>query len=112
MHRKGSTPVHAGQLALIPGSMGTSSYLLEGQGLPEWLASCSHGAGRAVRRQRMRRAAREQGGAWRCVTLREARAIEEAPSAYKPIEEVIRAQRVAGLVREVARFSPMLTFKA
>ena len=112
VHRKGSTPAHAGQLALIPGSMGTSSYLLEGQGLPEWLASCSHGAGRAVRRQQMRRAAREQGGAWRCVTLREARAIEEAPSAYKPIEEVIRAQLAAGLVREVARFSPMLTFKA
>ena len=64
VHRKGLTPAHAGQLALIPGSMGT---LLSagGTGLPEWLASCSHGAGRAVCRQRMRRAAREQGGAWR-----------------------------------------------
>ena len=95
---------------MLGGCQGQPS-LLEGQGLPEWLALRPR-AGRAVRRQRMRRAAREQGGPWRCVTLREARAIEEAPSAYKPIEEVIRAQLTAGLVREVARFSPMLTFKA
>ncbi len=101
IHRKGATPAHAGELALIPGSMGTSSYLVAGLGNPDWLASCSHGAGRAVRRQSMR-----------CITLREERRIEEAPSAYKPIGPVIDAQEKAGLFTTVARFSPLLTFKA
>ena len=113
IHRKGSTVAHAGQLALIPGSMGSASYLVEGLGHSQWLASCSHGAGRAIRRQKARRLSpRKASHAWECVTLRESRAIEEDPSAYKPIEEVIEAQKKAGLIRPVARFMPLLTFKA
>ena len=113
VHRKGSTVAHAGQLALIPGSMGSSSFLIEGLGHPDWLSSCSHGAGRAVRRQKMRRIAPSaQGALWQCVTLRPERAVEEDPSAYKPIETVIEAQHRAGLLRPVATFSPLVTFKA
>lgn len=54
IHRKGATPAHEGGLALIPGSMGDASFLVEGLGNPEWLWSCSHGAGRSVRRQVLR----------------------------------------------------------
>jgi tRNA-splicing ligase RtcB len=50
VHRKGSTPAHDGQWALIPGSMGDYSFLVKGLGHEDWL-SCSHGAGRQVRRQ-------------------------------------------------------------
>jgi RNA-splicing ligase RtcB len=83
IHRKGATPAHEHSLALIPGSMGDASYLVTGLGNPEWLWSCSHRAGRTVRRQAMR-AVRQGTGSirrWRCVTLREERSIEEAPSA-------------------------------
>lgn len=98
IHRKGATPAHAEQLALIPGSMGDYSYLVSGLGHPDWLLSCSHGAGRSVRRQAMRAAKLPSSKTdWHCVTLKEERRIEEAPSAYKPIGAVIEAQEQAGL---------------
>lgn len=114
VHRKGATPAHAGALALIPGSMGDFSYVVEGLGNPEWLWSCSHGAGRSMRRQAMRatRPSVENEPSWRCVALRESRKIEEAPGAYKPIGPVIEAQEEAGLIRPVARLRPWVTFKA
>jgi tRNA-splicing ligase RtcB len=115
IHRKGSTPAHAGQFALIPGSMGDHSYLALGLGNEAWLHSCSHGAGRSVRRQEMRRHAHAADASvenWQCVTLREERRIEEAPSAYKPIGPVIDAQVEKELITPVARLRPLLTFKA
>ncbi|WP_028103564.1 RtcB family protein [Pseudoduganella violaceinigra] len=115
IHRKGATPAHDGQFALIPGSMGDSSFLATGLGNPDWLWSCSHGAGRRMRRQETRalRPAAAQGGQpWQCVTLREERRIEEAPSAYKPIGPVISAQEDAGLIQAAVKFRPWITFKA
>ena len=114
IHRKGSTPARSGDLALIPGSMGDSSYVARGLGHPDWLWSCSHGAGRRIRRQEIRahKAAPLQGVEWQCVTLREERLIEEAPQAYKPIGPVIDAQLDAGLIEGVARLRPWVTFKA
>jgi tRNA-splicing ligase RtcB len=47
-----------------------------------------------------------------CVTLKEERRIEEAPSAYKPIGPVIASQVEEGLVTPIARMTPVLTFKA
>lgn len=112
MHRKGATPAHAEQLALIPGSMGDYSYLVKGLGNANWLNSCSHGAGRSVRRQAMRATKPPQTHTdWHCVTLKEERRIEEAPSAYKPIGAVIESQAQAGLIKVVAKFKPWLTFK-
>lgn len=115
VHRKGATPAHQGDLALIPGSMGDASYLATGLGHADWLWSCSHGAGRAIRRQEVRAlragaAACEQS--WQCVTLREERRVEEAPQAYKPIGPVISAQEEAGLIRAAVRLRPWVTFKA
>ncbi|MBC3916651.1 RtcB family protein [Undibacterium sp. CY18W] len=113
IHRKGATPARDGDLALIPGSMGDASYLVHGLGNPDWLWSCSHGAGRRVRRQDVRRLRHDNTEAsWQCVTLREERRIEEAPQAYKPIGPVIEAQEEAGLIRAAVRLRPWVTFKA
>jgi tRNA-splicing ligase RtcB len=114
VHRKGATPAHAGDLALIPGSMGDSSYLATGLGSADWLWSCSHGAGRRMRRQEVRalKGAPLTDQTWQCVTLREERRIEEAPQAYKPIGPVIDAQEQAGLIRAAVRLRPWVTFKA
>lgn len=113
IHRKGATPAHVGDLAIIPGSMGTASYLAHGMGSPDWLYSCSHGAGRTLRRQAARRltTSREEG-TWECVTVREERRIEEAPEAYKDIGPVIAIQEEHGLIESIARFRPWITFKA
>lgn len=117
--RKGACPAHYGQPVIIPGSMGTASYLLVGKGNHRYLRSASHGAGRAVSRGSMGRFVRDAAHARElgltgveCITLRDARRVEEAPAAYKPIEPVIRSQVEAGIVSEVAVLKPILTFKA
>lgn len=116
IHRKGATPAREGDLALIPGSMGDYSYVATGLGNPDWLWSCSHGAGRSIRRQAMRAvrpsAVDKDELQWHCVTLREERRVEEAPRAYKKIGPVISSQEQAGMLTTVARLKPVLTFKA
>ena len=95
VHRKGATPAQAGQPGLIPGSMATPGYLVIGKGEQTALCSASHGAGRAMSRQKaknsfthsaMKKFLSEQG-----VTLLGG-SIEEMPLAYKDIERVMRTQ--------------------
>jgi len=116
--RKGACPAEENQPVIIPGSMGASSYLMVGRGDAAALQTASHGAGRSRSRFDMAR-----GGADRreealgltgvdCVSLRAERRIEEAPAAYKPIGPVVASQVEAGIVGEVARLAPLLTFKA
>ncbi|MBC8951412.1 RtcB family protein [Xenorhabdus sp. PB62.4] len=116
LHRKGATPARAGELALIPGSMGDYSYLVMGKGNSDWLWSCSHGAGRSVRRQEMRGKLpdiqKNSRLPWQCITLKSERLREEAPEAYKPITPIIEIQEQAGLIQSVARVRPWITFKA
>jgi len=94
--RKGAVSAKAGQLGIIPGSMGARSYIVRGKGNPESFESCSHGAGRAMSR----------GEAKRRFTLADHRAategvecrkdkdvIDETPAAYKDIDAVMEAQR-------------------
>src|SRR5260370_30408696 len=50
IHRKGAQPAAAGEAGIIPGSMGTSTFHVEGRGCAEALMSCSHGAGRQLSR--------------------------------------------------------------
>ncbi|MBU1429239.1 RtcB family protein [Myxococcota bacterium] len=112
--RKGACPAELDQPVIIPGSMGTASFLMLGRGHRGHLCSASHGAGRATGRLHMHRrdaAALGLDGV-DCVTPREDRLIEEAPTAYKPILPVIDAQVTAGVVSPVARLRPLLTFKA
>lgn len=109
VHRKGATPAGAGVLGIVPGSMGTAGYVVRGKGCAESLNSCSHGAGR-----KMSRSAALKKFNWndvhdflkkRGVILMSA-GLDEAPMAYKDIEEVMAAQ--AELVEPLARFDPKL----
>jgi tRNA-splicing ligase RtcB len=114
VHRKGATPASAGERGLIPGSMGTCSFHVEGRGCVEALCSSAHGAGRRLSRTEARRTlsakdvARELRGVWFDHRLL-AGLREEAPSAYKDVEAVLRAQ--SDLVRIERRLRPVLCFK-
>jgi tRNA-splicing ligase RtcB len=114
VHRKGAISAMAGERGLIPGSMGTRSYHVEGRGCADALASSAHGAGRRLSRTEARAAlstrdvTREMRGVWFDHRLA-ARLREEAPSAYKDIDGVLRAERE--LVRVVRRLRPLLCFK-
>ncbi|MEV4007847.1 RtcB family protein [Actinomadura sp. NPDC049753] len=127
VHRKGATralpPGHpdlppdlrgAGQPVLIPGTMGTSSYVLTGvPGGPAFSSTC-HGAGRVQSRhqaargvdgRRLRAALEERGVAVRPSSWRGL--AEEAPDAYKDVSAVVEAGEGAGLCRKVARLVPL-----
>lgn len=115
IHRKGATPAEGGVLGVIPGSMGSASYLVRGGGCSEALHSASHGAGRvgsrtAVRDQislgEVRRRLKQQD-IWV-----EGLTAEEAPPAYKDIERVLHIQVEAGLVTPLARMLPIAVIMA
>lgn len=117
VHRKGATPAAENQMLLIPGSMGHDSYLLNGLGNDRWLQSASHGAGRNVSRMKMTFRGKKDKTKLglegvECITLKEERMIEEAPSAYKEIGPVIQSQVEEKNVEVIAVFSPLTTFKA
>jgi tRNA-splicing ligase RtcB (3'-phosphate/5'-hydroxy nucleic acid ligase) len=109
VHRKGATPAGRGVLGLIPGSMAAPGYLVEGLGESRSLDSAAHGAGRRLSRTKTRESTRwshvKQLLAERNVTLLSA-GLDEAPLAYKDIDQVMAAQR--DLVRPLARFTPRI----
>jgi tRNA-splicing ligase RtcB (3'-phosphate/5'-hydroxy nucleic acid ligase) len=112
VHRKGATSAFAGQAGIIPGSMGTSSYIVEGLGNKLSLMSCSHGAGRQMGRRAAKKAITEQEFAASLAGThsRAARGyIDEAPGVYKDIDEVIERQR--DLVRVLHVLRPIITVK-
>lgn len=94
--RKGAVRAGAGEMGIIPGSMGARSYLVRGLGNPESFESCSHGAGRAMSRtaarKRFSRADHEQATAG-VECRKDAGVIDETPGAYKSIDDVMQAQR-------------------
>jgi tRNA-splicing ligase RtcB len=109
IHRKGATPAGRGILGIIPGSMGTSGYVIRGKGNPDSLHSASHGAGRAMSRKKAK-----ETFTWSAVKkyLKEkgilvlSADLDEAPMAYKDIESVMAAQQ--DLVEPLARFDPKI----
>ncbi|MDL2344805.1 RtcB family protein [Deinococcus sp. MIMF12] len=107
VHRKGATPAEAGRLGLIPGSMADPGFVVRGRGNAEALDSASHGAGRQMGRKAAERALNKRDvQAYlkeRGITLIGG-GVDEAPQAYKRIEEVIARQR--DLVDVVAEFRP------
>jgi tRNA-splicing ligase RtcB len=115
VHRKGAMMAAAGVPGVLPGSMGTHSYHVEGRGVAEALRSSAHGAGRAMSRDRARRAitsrelGRQMAGVWYDFRLAEALR-EEAPRAYKDVRSVLRAQ--AELVKVIRRLRPILNHKS
>lgn len=127
VHRKGATralpPGHPdlppdlapyGQPVLVPGSMGSASYVLAGVPAPQAFASACHGAGRVMSRHAATR--RVRGGALRLELEQAGIAVragslrglaEEAPFSYKDIDEVVRVCEAAGLAKRVARLRPV-----
>jgi tRNA-splicing ligase RtcB len=127
VHRKGATPAlppghpelppaHArvGQPVLVPGSMGTASYVLAGVAGADAFGSACHGAGRRLSRHQAAR--RSRGEALRAglaaagIAVRGASGrglAEEAPQAYKDVDAVVAVCEQAGLARAVARLRPL-----
>jgi RNA-splicing ligase RtcB len=112
--RKGAISAAAGQLGLIPGSMGTRSYVVRGLGNAGSWRSCSHGAGRRLSRTAAKRQfsaadlANQMGDrTWQAD--RADRLVDEIPSAYKDIEQVMAAQR--DLVEIVHTLRQILNYK-
>ena len=133
VHRKGATRAfppghrevpaiyrHIGQPVLIPGSMGTASWVLVGAegAMRETFGSVCHGAGRRMSRtaakkgrdvKQVQKALEEQG----ILVKSESRdgILEEVPEAYKDVDQVIEVVHNAGLARKVARLRPMGVIK-
>jgi tRNA-splicing ligase RtcB (3'-phosphate/5'-hydroxy nucleic acid ligase) len=112
VHRKGAVRAAAGDTVLIPGSMGTGSYVGEGLGNPQSFETCQHGAGRVLGRNQAKRLKRSdevfaEMAAWgiEFVSNEPKTAAEEAAFAYKDIEDVMA--RSADLVRPVTRLRPL-----
>ena len=93
--RKGAVSAKAGELGIIPGSMGARSFIVRGKGNPESFMSCSHGAGRAMSRTKAKKlfTLADQIEATKGVECRKDESvIDEIPMAYKDIDAVMAAQ--------------------
>jgi tRNA-splicing ligase RtcB len=94
--RKGAVRARAGDLGIIPGSMGARSYIVRGKGNAESFHSCSHGAGRTMSRTQAKATftLADHAAATRGIECRkDAEVIDETPAAYKSIDAVMHAQR-------------------
>jgi len=113
IHRKGATKADAGLVGIVPGSMGSTSYIIEGLGNEESFSSCSHGAGRkmgrneAIRSLNLEEEQKKMEGIIH--GLRTKRDLEEAPSAYKNIDEVMENQK--DLVKIKVSLKPLAVIK-
>ncbi len=94
--RKGAVRARTGDMGIIPGSMGTRSYIVKGKGNPESFESCSHGAGRAMSRGAAKRrfTLADHEHATKGVECRKDKdVLDETPGAYKSIDAVMQAQQ-------------------
>ncbi len=115
VHRKGATKAELGELGMIPGSQGTSSYIVRGLGNTDSFASCSHGAGRRMGRKQAQRelnleeevALLDEKGVLHAI--RHKSDLDEATSAYKDIEQVMQNQ--TDLVEVVVKLEPLAVLK-
>jgi tRNA-splicing ligase RtcB (3'-phosphate/5'-hydroxy nucleic acid ligase) len=110
--RKGAIRAGEGELGIIPGSMGTGTYIVRGLGNAEAFESAPHGAGRAMSRSEARR--RFTAEDLVCQTegvecRKDVRVVDEIPAAYKPIEEVI--EKSSDLVEVVAFIRQVICVK-
>ncbi|MGD0575847.1 MAG: RtcB family protein [Anaerolineales bacterium] len=113
VHRKGAVFAGPRQQVIIPGSMGSPSYIASGLGNPEAMNSSSHGAGRRMGRgaaKRQLNLADEQAKMVGIVHgLRTRGDLDEAPGAYKSIDEVMANQ--ADLVTPIIKLTPLASIK-
>lgn len=114
--RKGAIRAGSGDLGLIPGSMGTGSYVVRGLGNERGLCSASHGAGRRMSRTKARKRFTADDLAAQTVGVecrKDAGVVDEIPGAYKDLETVIEAQTTGDspLVEVVTRLQTLLCVK-
>lgn len=110
--RKGAVRAQKDDYGIIPGSMGTKSYIVKGKGQQDSFCSCSHGAGRVMSRNQAKKSftlddlvKQTQGVECR----KDSGILDEIPSAYKPIDEVMQQQ--ADLVEIVATLKQVVCVK-
>lgn len=115
VHRKGATLARNGALGIIPGSQGTKSYIVEGLGNKDSFRSCSHGAGRVLSRTKAKselnladeiKRLDDQGIIH---SIKAVDDLDEAPSVYKPIGEVMANQQ--DLVEIKVELTPLAVVK-
>ena len=123
VHRKGATSAKLDEIGIIPGSMGTASYIVRGLGNPDSFMSCSHGAGRRMSRiaasttltvgecdRAMDGIVCERWHKYKGFGKAKGRLdLSEAPQAYKDIESVIDSER--DLVEPLVRLVPLACLK-
>lgn len=112
VHRKGAIRMRLGEEGIIPGSMGTPSYIVEGLGNPESYCSASHGAGRRMSRSAANKTITEQEAQQAMEGIVHGRfygKYEEAPQAYKNIENVMKWQK--DLVKPIVKLEPLGVMK-
>lgn len=115
VHRKGATRAFAGEPGIIPGSQGSSSYIVRGLGNAQSFMSCSHGAGRVLGRKEAQRvldlkAEIKKLDALQVLhSLRHRADLEEAPGAYKDIDRVMANQR--DLIEIAVELRPLAVLK-
>jgi tRNA-splicing ligase RtcB len=112
--RKGAIKADTGDLGVIPGSMGTRSYIVRGRGSAASWTSCSHGAGRRLSRTQAKKrfsaadlAHQMAGKVW--LADRAGALVDEIPSAYKDIDQVMADQ--ADLVEVLHELHQILNYK-
>ncbi len=110
--RKGAVKASKGDLGIIPGSMGTRSYIVRGLGNPESFMSCSHGAGRIMSRTKAKEKftiddLKKQTEGVEC--RKDSSVLDEIPGAYKDIDEVMANQK--DLVEVIAQLKQIMCIK-
>ncbi len=109
IHRKGAVPADGGTRGIIAGSQGTASYIVQGLGNRESFMTCSHGAGRvlgrkeAIRTLSLNEEQEKMKGIYNNMNSREK--LDEAPSCYKDIDEVMRQQE--DLAQILVKLTPL-----
>lgn len=115
VHRKGAVRTRQGDIGIIPGSMGSNSYIVEGLGNPDSFMSSSHGAGRAMSRTQAINTLNLYDEIKKLDTLgiihslRTQRDLDEAASAYKNIHQVLALQ--SDLVKIITPLQPIAVIK-
>lgn len=124
VHRKGATKAFEGMTGIIPGSMGTNSYIVQGLGNHLSLMSCSHGAGRKMGRMEFSRQMEDKMeeietslkgvlhtafGEFSHGKMQGKKDVSEAPGAYKDIDYVMNNQM--DLVKILVKLSPKISIK-
>jgi tRNA-splicing ligase RtcB len=115
VHRKGATLAREDTIGIIPGSQGSKSYIVKGKGSPESFMSCSHGAGRKMSRKKaikelnLKDEQKKLDDMGVIHSVRCKNDLDEAPSSYKDIEEVMKNQE--DLVEILVELTPLAVIK-